>query len=50
MRSRAQTIGATMAFLPASNGGLELRLSLPLIIDLSADQPFESQNDPSKAA
>jgi signal transduction histidine kinase len=50
MRSRAQTIGATMAFLPASNGGLELRLSLPLIIDLQADQPFESQNDPSKAA
>jgi len=49
MRSRAQTIGATMAFLPASNGGLELRLSLPLI-DHSVGQPFESQNDPSKAA
>jgi signal transduction histidine kinase len=30
MRSRAVAIGATMAFLPASNGGLELRLSLPL--------------------
>jgi hypothetical protein len=49
MRSRAQTIGATMAFLPASNGGLELRLSLPLI-DHRVGQPFESQNDPSKAA
>ena len=49
MRSRAQTIGATMAFLPASNGGLELRLSLPLI-DRVVGQPPESQTDQSKAA
>jgi signal transduction histidine kinase len=42
MRSRAQTIGATMAFLPASNGGLELRLSLPLLdAPTSSDSPSE---------
>lgn len=30
MRSRTQAIGATMAFVPADDGGLELRLSLPM--------------------
>ncbi len=33
MRSRARAIGARMEFLPASNGGVELRLSLPLLAD-----------------
>jgi signal transduction histidine kinase len=30
MRSRAGAIGATLEFLPSSQGGLELRLSLPM--------------------
>ena len=42
MRSRAQAIGAAMVFLPASNGGLELRLSLPLLeAPASSDPPSE---------
>jgi signal transduction histidine kinase len=41
MRSRAATIGARMEFLPSSNGGLELRLSLPLI-DLNEQSDLSS--------
>ena len=41
MRSRAATIGARMEFLPSSNGGLELRLSLPLI-DLNEQTELSS--------
>ncbi|TBO34429.1 hypothetical protein EYS42_03165 [Aquabacterium lacunae] len=48
MRSRAQQVGARMEFLPASNGGLELRISLPL---LAAEQPHASPRpDLSSAA
>ncbi|MEY4429678.1 MAG: hypothetical protein RLZZ182_2367, partial [Pseudomonadota bacterium] len=39
MRSRAQQVGARMEFLPASNGGLELRISLPLLEAESSPMP-----------
>ena len=37
MRSRAKAINAVMEFVPAANGGLELRLSLPMPTSQQAD-------------